>query len=89
MLDNFFSYKSESGKCLHTAWSVRLHLLPCIVCCLLIHVGMPTAELLESTSGPDESSLLHLGVESGNSDIVVYLLSRNIDRRRKVQCMNV
>lgn len=49
-----------------------------------IYLGLPVAEMLESVSGPTHSSLLHLAVEGSKVDIVVYLLSRGISRRTKV-----
>ena len=41
-------------------------------------------DLLESISGEDESSLLHLAAESGSPEAVVYLLYKNISRVARV-----
>ena len=38
-------------------------------------------ELLQSTCGPDQSSLLHLAVESCSAHTVVYLLHKGVNTR--------
>jgi ankyrin repeat protein len=41
-------------------------------------------DLLESTSGPEKSSLLHLAADSGSPAAVVYLVYKNISRHYRV-----
>ncbi|XP_062502217.1 transient receptor potential cation channel subfamily A member 1-like isoform X2 [Corticium candelabrum] len=46
----------------------------------LRNCGSHSMDLLESISGEDKSSLLHLAAESGSPDAVVYLLYKNANR---------
>lgn len=44
---------------------------------------IPESELFDATSGPDNSSLLHLAVQSQDLDVVFYLLKKGVSRRSK------
>ena len=68
--------------------TVVKRMLPLLFSCIggtsVVHIGSHSMDLLESISGEDKSSLLHLAAESGSPDAVVYLLYKNANRIARV-----